>query len=606
MFSKRIMILSIIMTIPLWADVSLGVPSSKTKLGYQKGQIGTQQEKKDTSKNTKTQPQKVLGQASSSKKTSAKEITLPKTQPINSSIVIRHLRGILLLGSKQKVARYDTKQIEGVAAIGIDIPGSLRSLTKELAPFIGKALTKENLIEIKREILLYYRSHNYPVITVHVPGQDITTGVLKLVITEGVLGEVIVEGNEYFPSQLLQDYITLHPGEVIDESILLNDVQFINRNPFRRADIIYTPGKKKQTTDVKLLVQDRRPYRIYSGFENSGLVLIERNRWFAGLNWGNAWGIDHQFSYQYMTSLDFKRFQAHVGQYIIPLPWWKHMLTIFGGYSYVHVRLNQGVANSRNKGDSGQVSLRYAMPLWPGEYILHGITLGFDYKTTNNTLQYSEKSPIYGESINLTQIVLGYNLTMEYDFYKTAFDGDFFYSPGKWLSHQTTQDYQLYRAYAKSTYLYFRGKWDNLFQLPRDFSLACNVKGQVATQNLLPSEMFGVGGYNTVRGYEERMLNGDHAIVTNFEARSPTINWNQPRKKEGLQIVAFLDYGATFINKTAPGQRNFDFLISMGPGFRYTIGPYFSAFLDWGIKLHEAHRFGPSHGRVHFNVTLAY
>ena len=533
------------------------------------------------------------------------EIALKKPSK-ETSIVLPILNGVLLVKDENEIAKVDTKEIKDIQVYDMKIPGGVYKLKKALSGYLNLPLTKENILEIKKRIMMYYLGRRYPVVAVNIPQQDVSDGVVKYVVTEGRLGKVIVQGNEYFSSKRLRNYIKLRQGDVINESSLVQDLHFLNRNPFRHVNLVYTPGEEKGRTNIKLLVNDRFPFRIYSGFENSGLKTTKRNRWYAGVNWGNAWGVDHQFSYQYMTSFDFDTFQAHTAQYIIPLPWFNHILSIFGGYSSVDVPMDEVLTGSKSKGQSGQASFRYNMPLWPLTYLLHGITTGFDYKTTNNTLEYTETSPIFGGEINLTQLVFGYNFTVENGFYKTAFDLDAFWSPGKWLSHQTDADYRVFRYLAKNSYVYFRGKWSNLFTLPEDFTISYYISGQVASCNLLPSEMLGVGGYNSVRGYEERILNGDHGLVSSLEIRSFPINWNKPRRKEGLQLLVFTEYGMVFPHKAYPGERTWDFIASAGPGFRYTIGPYFAASLDWGIKLHQGVRFGPSHGRIHFNVLLAF
>ena len=521
-------------------------------------------------------------------------------------IILPDLKGILLINDENKQINLDEKEIRDIKAYDIKIPGSFYRLKKGLISYLNRPITKESILEIKKQIMMHYLVNRYPVIAVHIPQQDVTNGMVKYVVVEGKLGEVITEGNKYFSSKRLKSYIKLRKGDVIDETVLVQDLHFLNSNPFRHVDLVYTSGEKKGTTDIKLLVNDRRPYRIYTGFENSGLETTKRNRWYAGINLGNVWGIDHQFSYQYTTSFDFETFQSHTAQYIIPMPFFNHILTIFGGYSRVDVPMDKVLFGAKSKGQSGQGSFRYNIPLWSMIYLLQGATFGFDYKTTNNTMEYTETSPIFGGEINLTQLVFGYNFTLEYGFYKTSFDADIFFSPGKWLSHQTDTDYRVFRYLADNRYIYFKGKWSSLFTLPEDFTISYYITGQASSCNLLPSEMLGVGGYNSVRGYEERIINGDHGLISSLEIRSCPINWNKSRKKEGLQFLLFSDYGMIFLHTPYPGERKWDYIFSAGPGFRYVIGPYFAASLDWGLKLHQSSRFGPSHGKVHFNVLLAF
>ncbi|MBI4622430.1 MAG: hypothetical protein HY736_04295 [Verrucomicrobia bacterium] len=53
----------------------------------------------------------------------------------------------------------------------------------------------------------------------------------------------------------------------------------------------------------------------------------------AGANWGNAFGRDEQLNYQLSASPDFKKLVAHSGSYLVPLPTWRHTLTVFGSYA---------------------------------------------------------------------------------------------------------------------------------------------------------------------------------------------------------------------------------------------------------------------------------
>lgn len=137
------------------------------------------------------------------------------------------------------------------------------------------------------------------------------------------------------------------------------------------------------------------------------------------------------------------------------------------------------------------------------------------------------------------------------------------------------------------------------------FSLSLLAKGQISSQNLLPSEQFGLGGYDTVRGYDQREVNKDGAILASAEARSPALPVVKPWN-DAVQFLIFLDYGWGSDHNAIPGQRKTDYLLGTGPGIRYTIEPYLTARLDWGIKLHKKANFGGGNTMIHFNITASY
>jgi hemolysin activation/secretion protein len=64
----------------------------------------------------------------------------------------------------------------------------------------------------------------YPFVIIEFPKQDVTDGVLHIVVCESTLGEICIEPNEGYAVHKIMDYMRLCPGERINESILFNDV----------------------------------------------------------------------------------------------------------------------------------------------------------------------------------------------------------------------------------------------------------------------------------------------------------------------------------------------------------------------------------------------
>ena len=547
-------------------------------------------------------------------KVSVVEEALPRLPSVPKKeafpVLIEKGKGLVLVGNpKDLLSGDELDNVRGLKVIGIKIPGKPWKLEKHLnALVVGKQITKETIYEIKTYLATYYKDAHHPLVLVEVPEQDITSGVLQLIVLESRLGEIRIEGNKWTSSKRLMEYIQLRPAQEIDEGRLMNDVHFINRNPFRRVDIVYAPGEEPNTTDVILAVKERRPWRIYSGVENTGVEPIGRGRWLLGFNWGNVFGLGHVFSYQFTSSYNPHRFKAHTVEYLAPLPW-RHVLDVYGGYSEVHPKIHRPIR--RNKGWSAQASLRYTIPLRVYRYLEHEIDMGFDFKRMNNTFEFTEDLPLFGRNVNLTQFILGYTGNYERNTYRLDFDGDIYWSPGQWLADQTNNDYESLRPDAKNHWVYFRGSFVYLQRLPKSFSLSLLARGQISSQNLLPSEQFGLGGYDTVRGYDQREVNKDGAILLSAEARSPALpllkyiksQWKIPDR---IQFLIFLDYGWGANHNALPGEPKSEYLLGTGPGIRYTIEPYLSARLDWGIKLHKKAQYGGGNTMINFAIIASY
>lgn len=516
------------------------------------------------------------------------------------------IKGIVLAKEGTKISHETMDNIQGIEAFEIQVPGGYKWIQNKLNPYLGKKVTSQILLEIKKSIISYYRQFCFPLVLVRIPEMDISHGVLRFDIIESTLGKIVVEGGKYFSKDLFIQTLHLRTGDPLCEKRMLRDVYFLNQNPFHHVDLVYQPGAEKYTTDVKLLVEDRFPLRVYAGTDNRGLKFIDKYRAFAGFNWGNFLWMNQMLSYQYTMAYDATKFQAHTAEYKIPMPWTTHMLTFFGGYSFSHVKLDEIIPGTRQHGQTVQASFRYDAPFGFTKWIKQNMQLGFDYKKTNTTLEYTEKNPIIAGRINLTQLVFGYNCTTDLKYYKGLLEATAFWSPGRWLSHQTDHDYQAFRYKAVNHYCYILIKWNHLICLPADFTMSLSLTGQAANHALLQSEMFPVGGAYSVRGYDERELNGDSGFQGNLEFRTPKLSWNKKRTQEGLQIIAFLDYGYVNNFEKIARIRKADSIIGVGPGLRYVIENYFSCALDWGIKLRQPHRFGPSHGRIHFDIQLSY
>lgn len=525
----------------------------------------------------------------------------------------RCFKGLILIGNKEDVNPRGYESVHGVMSYHIDLPGGITELKKKIRLLYNAPLNNETISAIKNRVLEYYRAHGYPIVAVSTLDQDITGGVLQLLVTEGKLGQITCTGNKWFKEERLIEAIQLMPGESIAAELLDQNLYWLNRNPFRQVDAIYTPGREEGTTDIELICKDRLPFRVYAGIDNTGNDVTGNNRLFAGFNWGNVFWTDQRLSYQFATSSDFTSYQAHTLYYEIPLPWWQHLLNVYGGYSHVDANFRVPTilnARFRTHGFSLQTSFRYDIPFKPHLNFLHELIWGFDFKRTNNNLDLGGVPVISEENVNLTQFQFGYNLGYTTPALSLSFEIEGFCSPGRWVSDQTSADYQSLRPFAKNQYVYTRTAFTLIYKFYKKWAVHNYLRGQLASCNLLPSEEYGLGGYNTVRGYKERIVNGDNAFIWNLELRTPPVsilNALVGRKKfnDALQFLIFYDYGLSGVRQTTPGQPNTSYLMSVGPGIRYNMAPYLTFRADWGFQLRNLNLGGPFQ-RLHFSLSAGY
>lgn len=520
--------------------------------------------------------------------------------PDGDKIIIPELKGVIL--TSEPVSQAEIKRSVGnVETWNIQVPDSLRGLKLLISrQYFHKPLTRQGLLELKQEIILYYRQAGRPVITLEIPEQKITDGVLQIIVIEGKLGKVKVEGNKHFKDETLSQYVRLEEGQTIDSDILISDLNWMNRNPFRQVDVVYTPGEIAGTTDIRLLTLDRRPWRVFGGVDNTGYDETENTRLFVGANLGNLFGLDHLLSIQFTSAPNTSRFWALTGNYTIPLPW-RDVWSFYGGYS--QVRGDMDTPGLKNKGYSAQASTRYNFLMEPYPGYLHDLEVGADFKRTNNDLEFGGER-VFRQSINLTQLVFGYNGAYDSEWFKASLTLEVYYSPGTWLPDQSNADYRAARYKGNSHYLYTRFAFAPIIRLPKDFAFAVTFRGQAATRNLIASEQFGLGGYNTIRGYKEREVNVDDAFLTSVELRSAPLSFIERKTfKDILQFLIFLDYGIGRNVQREPEEKASQYLLGFGPGVRYDVNPYLNFRGDLGFQLHKLDSRG---FRFHFGLVASY
>ncbi len=550
------------------------------------------------------------------KGTIADEAGDPKLQGVSeaqlNTVLLNELKGLVFVDSPDAVNRNGVNDVNGVTASeSLDVLSDGAFAQEVASGYLRQELTLRKLNALNRDTVAFLRANGFPVVDVIIPEQDITDGSVQLIVLKGRVGEVTFSGNEYFDSALLTKQIEIKPGAVVTTDSVRDDLNWINRNPFRNVNLLYSRGAETGSTDLTFQVEDRRPIRFFAGYENSGTESTDRNRFIGGLNWGNAFGLDHQLNYQFTTAPNASDFYAHSGSYLIPLPW-RHVLSFYGAYSNSTAEVVSGLLEA--DGESYTLGVRYVVPLKATDSFNHELFGGFEYKYSENTLSFGGGA-LPSTQTQVGQFNLGYSAGLRDPWGSTSLTATVFYSPGDLFSHDGDQDYEAAGVYqADSEYTYGRLTIERLTRLPQDFSLLASITGQVSNSNLLVSEQLGAGGYATVRGYDERAANGEEGIMTSLELRSPSwsvtghdfFGFNLPADE--FQLLTFWDYAHLErhdVDETAslPGDYS---LSSAGVGVRYSMTEHFSLRFDYGWQLKDSEVGDRGDSRGHIGLVFSY
>jgi hemolysin activation/secretion protein len=512
-------------------------------------------------------------------------------------LVTDRLVAVLFLGSVGEVAVEGKPGIKGVVSSVSDFPQKEAQRISD--QFLKKPANLRDLNEICHRVSKYYQDRNQPVVTVMIPEQKVSSGSVQILVIRGKIGRVKVEGDKYFNAGNIADAVRLREGDSIDLSTLTDDVNWLNGNMFRQVQPSLSPGSKEGETDVLLEVKDRFPFHPYVSYDNYGIQSLGYDRYSTGFTMIDAWtGWDQQLSYQYLTSGGFNNLVSNSGSYSTALPW-HHNLTFLGSYS---VSNPDAVGVLDQQGYYWQASMRYQVPL-PTLSMINGLDFrqqayaGYDFKAANSDLFFNGEAltPTTGGLVglyNISQFVLGYAFTLVDPLGTSSFETVMNGSPGGMTSNNSNESFQNVNLVAESAYLYGKFSLNRNFLLPGGVGISLSGQIQQSNSALMPSESFGIGGYDTVRGYDQRAANGDNGYLGNVEVRSPAISiWSWLGAKERMDSLIFLgffDYGQVLQLSDESTTSVNAHMMSVGPGLRYNIGSYVTVRFDWGFQLQQA------------------
>ena len=135
--------------------------------------------------------------------------------------------------------------------------------------------------------------------------------------------------------------------------------------------------------------------------------------------------------------------------------------------------------------------------------------------------------------------------------------------------------------------------------MPKRWLAIASVSGQYTDEPLISGEQFGVGGVNSVRGFEERAVSGDRGVRFSLEAWTPPLKYN-------IRLLGFMDSGYMKKVDALPGEIAKDTLVSLGLGLRWRWDDKLSVNFDYGHEVNGARAANVSGVKLHIGVFYRF
>ena len=466
-------------------------------------------------------------------------------------------------------------------------------------PYIGVPLTPQVSELVAATLRTWLQQHGHSFITVYVPPQDVTDGILHIVVQRAKLdGALQIEGANYFSEASYRAAVPLAAGSEIDAAVVQAGVDRLNRGGYRRVVVAAEPGATSGTTKLVLRTLETRPWTLSAGYNNTGTALTDEDRVTAGVVWGNAFDRGDTLGYSFSADPALEHSLSHSANYGTIFKS-GHSLTAFGSYSTIESALPAPLTQD---GKSWQTGLRYTVPLaktaggWE-----RALNFAADFKYADNNLEFAA-IPVTNNVTHIAQLGATFSSSHRTPTQGLAWSASLYASPGGLTSANDNEAFERSRFGAKAAYVYGRIEGQYSRALPAGFSLSTTASLQLASGPLLGTEQVNGAGSAGVRGYRESSAFSDEGVLVNTELHLPAFS---PFKGRGqADVLAFIDAAALW--DLGSGATSAE-LASSGIGVNYRLGRGFTLSAAYGWQWKEIPDLadqGAGHGHISASVRF--
>ena len=513
------------------------------------------------------------------------------------------LSAIVLLGPQDEVV--------GTAQIGIDASRIARletaSARERLAPYLGRPLSRKLIAEIQAEIALHYRGEGFPFVSLSTPEQEITEGVLQIRVVEFTAGEIQAVGGSGTTRALVTGGVRLEQGGAIDSRTITEDLAWLNRNPFRDVEAVFSPGDRMGRSNLTLAVKELRPWSVYAGVANSGSELTGFERFYAGFQAAPLRAApDFLVSYQATASRDLFEggpvsYLSHAGIFDIGL----------GPRAALELTLN----HVRTRQDSWPffVDLTVSegtMGVRQASGALGDLRVGIEARRSRRDLSFGPYL-LFQAKADILQIYAGFEKNMTDALGRSSIGVSVHLNPGPLGNRNDRNDLAFYTAgrVTSSRYAYVEARYERSTRLAEGLALGTEIIARAASAPLPDTDQAGLGGAGLVRGYTTDDGGFDSAILMRNTLYLPAVRVG-PRDNPvsgALRPYLFAD-GGRGRNRASAGGGPVDRLtaFSFGSGMNYRVRSNLSGTLEAARALKDGPFTKAGNWRVHASLTLSY
>jgi hemolysin activation/secretion protein len=368
------------------------------------------------------------------------------------------------------------------------------------------------------------------------------------------IGAVTVSGAKKGQARHIRDDVRLRPGQPVDARKLSDDLDWLNRNPFRRVEAVFSPGDALGATNLDLRVTQTKPWQVYAGYANSGSSGTGYDRYLLGGQVADLIVPDSLVSYQFTASPDF--FDDH-GRAFAAV---RHPAYVSHGLrgsapvaprqeieaSFDHVETNEASYPFKVRQITDEASLGYRTALSNFSPLPGDLAVGVEAKQERRQTFFQGTDVLDG-AVDVYQVYVSWAYAWTDPSGKTLINVTAHDSPGGLTSLNAGRALAIFTngRVTQGQYQYLNAQLSRTTRLPGRWTVSNVLIAQYANHALPDTEQIGVGGADLVRGYTLDDGAYDNAVVSRNEIRAPLISIpiRLSRLQSQLSPFAFVDAG---------------------------------------------------------------
>lgn len=487
--------------------------------------------------------------------------------------------------------------LQGVKLVGNGIIGT-GELEPVYEPYLGKQVTFNDLQIIVEKIKKKYERKGYPTTSVFIPEQDIKGGIVEIKIAEGVMGDLSVDGNRWFPAEFFEKYFHLKKKEPLNFKKLQSDVLRLNENPDTEVRAIISAGKEPAASDITLKIKDQFPWHVGFAEDSLGTRLTGKYRSSFTARGTNVTGNgDRLFSSTIFSKGSFGQF---IG-YSLPVDTFGTEIGIDA--TYFNIKLGREYESFDITGVTQIYTPYLSRELYLSDDFESSAKIGMDIKSIKKSMAGTVTA-----NDQLRVPFFGFDFISNDDYGRTGFSPRFNFSTQNFLGASSRN----HPTSSRSGTGGFFFKYEQPFTRTQRMFLGsyCILRSdlQLTTHTLPSSEQFQLGGMNSIRGYPEGDYLADIGGILNFDWVFPMYpipaSWKLPNSQTPLQRqiqpVFFTDLGGGRNLKVLSGERKDKLLMGIGGGLRVNIDNKLNLRLEWAQHVGDDPQSGSGPSTFYF------